>query len=297
MKATRLILILASAVLLSGCTLPFTGGKAGIQVTANPQASVYLDGKSMGQTPVYQEDVKPGSYTVKVVSSDTNLVPWEGKVTLNSGLLTVVDRQIASDANKANGYSLYFEKLSGNTSTEVSVISFPDTVSVTVAGAPVGFTPFKSSAIAAGPNTFTFTSPGYQDKTIKALVKAGYRLVINIQLGVLTVAPTPSPTPVASVSATPTLKPGAKVEITPLPKQASSSAAMATPYIEIVSVAQGWLKVRETASTTGTELAKVNTGDKFPYKQTDTPGWYNIEYLKGSWGFVSSQAQYSKLIK
>ncbi len=291
MKATRLILILASALLFAGCTLPFSAGKAGIQVTSNPQAAVLLDGKSLGQTPVYQEDIKPGSYTVKVVSSDTNLVPWEGKVTLNSGLLTVVDRQLANDATKANGYSLYFEKLTNNSATEVSVTSFPDTVSVTISGAPVGFTPYKSTSIAAGPGTFTFTAAGYQDKTVKALVKAGYRLVINVQLGVQTITPTPTPT--ATVSATPTPKPGTKVEITPLPKQASSSATV-KPYVEILATPTSWLKVRAEANTSAEEVAKVNPGDTFPYLQT-SGSWYQVTYLPGKNGWVS--AQYSKLVQ
>ena len=167
MKLSRLILILSTSVLLGGCSL-LGGKKAGIQVTANPQANIFLDNKSLGQTPVYREGLKPGTYTLKVAASDQTLSAWEGKITLNAGALTVIDRQLAADPAKSFGYTLTFEALANKTATEVNLVSFPDTVSVMVDGAPVGFTPFKSDSIASGAHTFTLTSPGHQDMVIKA---------------------------------------------------------------------------------------------------------------------------------
>lgn len=289
MKVNRLVFVLTSSLFLSGCSL-FGGNKAGIQVTTNPQANVTLDGKSLGQTPVLQEDIRSGSYDIKITSSDGSLLPWEGKVTLNPGILTVVDRQLASEANKSHGYALFFEKLTNKTTAEVSVISFPDTVSVTVDGAPVGFTPFKSDSISAGHHTFTLTSPGYQDKVIKARVQAGYRLVINTQLGIQTI--TPTPTPEATPSGTPT--PKTPVDITPLPKQATTSAAT-KPYVEILPTPDNnHLKVRSENVIGNNIIAIVNTGDKFPY--LDVKGsWYQIEYEKGKNGWVS--ATYAKLVQ
>ena len=285
MKPTRLILILFTSLLLGGCSF-FGGKKAGIQVTANPQANIFLDNKSLGQTPVYQEGLKPGTYTLKVAASDQTLSAWEGKITLNAGALTVIDRQLAADPAKSFGYTLTFEVLANKTATEVNLVSFPDTVSVMVDGAPVGFTPFKSDSIAAGGHTFTLTSPGYQDQVIKASVRAGNRLVINVQLGAQTIVPTPTPN--ATPSATPT--PG-RVEITPLPKQATNSAVL-KPYVEILSTPTGFLRVRDSASASGTEVAKVNPADRFPYIST-SGSWYQIEYQKGLKGYVS--ATYAKL--
>lgn len=289
MRLTRLILILSTSVLLGGCSL-LGGKKAGIQITANPQANVFLDNKSLGQTPVYQEGLKPGTYTLKIAASDQTLSAWEGKITLNAGALTVIDRQLTADPAKSFGYSLAFEVLTNKTATEVNLVSFPDTISVVVDGAPVGFTPFKSDSIAAGGHIFTLTSPGYQDQVIKASVRAGNRLVINVQLGAQTIVPTPTPTPNATPSATPTL---GTIEITPLPKQASSAAVL-KPYAEILSTPTGFLRVRDSASTSGTEVAKVNPGDKFPYLATEG-AWYQIEYLTGKKGYVS--ATYAKLIQ
>ncbi len=286
MKPTRLILILSTSLLLGGCSL-FGGKKAGIQVTANPQANIFLDNKSLGQTPVYQEGLKPGTYTLKVAASDQTLSAWEGKITLNAGALTVIDRQLAADPAKSFGYTLTFEVLANKTATEVNLVSFPDTVSVMVDGAPVGFTPFKSDSIAAGGHTFTLTSPGYQDQVIKASVRAGNRLVINVQLGAQTIVPTPTPN--ATPSATPT--PG-RVEITPLPKQATDAAVL-KPYVEILPTPDNnHLKVRSENVIGNNIIAIVNTGDKFPYIST-SGSWYQIEYQKGLKGYVS--ATYAKL--
>ena len=286
MKPTRLILILSTSLLLGGCSF-FGGKKAGIQVTANPQANIFLDNKSLGQTPVYQEGLKPGTYTLKVAASDQTLSAWEGKITLNAGALTVIDRQLAADPAKSFGYTLTFEALANKTATEVNLVSFPDTVSVMVDGAPVGFTPFKSDSIAAGGHTFTLTSPGYQDQVIKASVRAGNRLVINVQLGAQTIVPTPTPN--ATPSATPT--PG-RVEITPLPKQATDAAVL-KPYVEILPTPDNnHLKVRSENVIGNNIIAIVNTGDKFPYVST-SGSWYQIEYQKGLKGYVS--ATYAKL--
>ena len=287
MKLSRLILILSTSLLLGGCSF-FGGKKAGIQVTANPQANIFLDNKSLGQTPVYQEGLKPGTYTLKVAASDQTLSAWEGKITLNAGALTVIDRQLAADPAKSFGYTLTFEVLANKTATEVNLISFPDTVSVMVDGAPVGFTPFKSDSIAAGGHTFTLTSPGYQDQVIKASVRAGNRLVINVQLGAQTIVPTP--TPLATPSATPT--PGS-VEITPLPKQATDAAVL-KPYVEINSASLGWARARAEASISSQEVAKLPHGNKYPYLST-SDSWFQIEYLTGKKGYVS--ATYAKLVQ
>lgn len=291
-----MLFIFICSFFLSGCTIPFIEQKSGLQVTVNPQANIFLDGKALGQSPFYSETLKAGQYTVKVNSTDPSLSAWEGKVTLSPGVLTYVERQLASDPTKAHGYILSFEQLTKKDSSEVSVISTPDTVSVTIDGVPGGFTPLKTDSVTVGPHTFTLSSPGYQDKIVKASVKAGQRLVINVQLATQTIVPIPIPTvePVASPSAvpSPTVK---NAQITPLPKQASTSA-VPKPYVEILATPTNFLRVRQDPDANGTELAKVNPGDKFPFLQKDpTNLWIQIYYqdqLKG-WIF----AQYAKLVQ
>lgn len=292
----KLLCVGATSLLLSGCTLNIFGQKSGIQITANPQVEVSLDGQSLGKTPIYQDNSKPGTYTIRMSPVDSSLDVWESKVNLTSGAYTVVDRQYGKTPDQSSSYILSFEKLSDKNRTEVVVVSTPNNVSVSVDGNPSGFTNAPLTSVAAGDHTFTFSTPGFEEKVVRAKVQAGFRLIINIQMATQIIIPTPTPTPLATPSATPTVSTKTTpTTVTPLPKQASASATLVKPYVEILNTPTGWLKVRETASTGGTEIAKVNPGDKFPYRESTTAGWYEIQYLTGSWGFVSSQ--YAKLVK
>ena len=294
----KLLCLCATTLVFSGCTLNIFGQKSGIQITANPQVEVTLDGQSLGKTPIYQDTYKPGSYTLRMSPTDSSLDTWETKVNLTSGAYTIVDRQYGKTPDQSSSYILSFEKLSDKARTEVVTVSTPNNVSVSVDGSPSGFSNNPLTSVPAGDHTFTFSTPGYEEKIVRAKVQAGFRLIINLQLATQIIIPTPTPTPLATPSASLTPTPPSKATtITPLPKQSSASATLVKPYVEILTTPTGFLRVRDTASAGGAELAKVNPGDKFPYRES-TPavtGWYEIQYITGKWGFVSSQ--YAKLVK
>ena len=289
----KLFALLIFSVFLAGCNLNPFAKKAGIQVTSSPEANVMINDESVGKTPVYIDNKKPGSYTVQMTAVDSGQT-WETKVDLLGGTLTTVHREFGETLDKSHSYTLSFEKLSNNKAAAVSIVSLPASATISIDGKPEGFSP-RSIDIEPGPHVFTFTNPGYQDKIVNASVQAGYRLVLNFTMSALDITPTPTPTIASATPSADLVTPTPAKTITPLPKQATSSATIAKPYVEILSTPTGWLKVRETASTGSNELAKVNPGDVFPYKESTNPGWYQIEYTKGSWGFVSST--YAKLVK
>lgn len=294
----KLMCLCSSALIFSGCSLNIFGQKSGIQITANPQVEVTLDGQSLGKTPIYQDSSKPGTYTLRMTPVDSSLDVWESKINLTSGAYTIVDRQYGKTSDQSSSYILSFEKLSDKTRTEVVVISNPNNVSVSVDGNPSGFSSQPLTSVAAGDHTFTFATPGYEEKVVRAKVQAGFRLIVNLQMATQIIIPTPTPTPLATPSATPSIKaatPTSTTVVTPLPKQASTSATLAKPYVEILTTPTGWLKVRAEANINSEELAKVNPGDKFPYRESTSTGWNEIQYITGKWGFVS--AQYSKIVK
>ncbi len=292
-RLLRTLPILLFSIFLAGCQLNPFAKKSGIQITSHPDANIVINGKSVSKTPFYDENLSPGLTTIQMTAIDSGQ-SWEAKVNLVSGTLTTVHREFGSTPDRSHSYTLSFEKLANNKDSSVNVISLPANATVSIDGKPAGFTPVTAD-IAPGPHVFSFAAPGFQDKIVNAAVQTGYRLVLNLTMATMEIVPTPTPTPLATPSATLTPKPTGTVVITPLPKQATSSATV-KPYVEILNTPTGWLKVRETASTAGTELAKVNPGDTFAYKESEsTAGWYSIEYLKGSWGFVSSQ--YAKIVK
>jgi hypothetical protein len=289
---SRLIPILVFSIFLAGCNLNPFAKKAGIQVTAHPDANVIINGVSAGKTPVYIDNEKPGNYTVQMTAVDSGQT-WEGKVNLLGGTLSTVHREFGQTQDKSHSYTLSFEKLSNSKASAVSIVSLPANATISIGGKPQGFTPL-SVDIESGPHVFTFTAPGFQDKIVNASVQPGYRLVLNLTMAAMDITPTPTPT-IATPSAALVTPTPAKT-VTPLPKQATSSAIVAKPYVEILATPTNWLNVRESALTTAPILAKVNPGDKFPYKEDlSTGSWYQIEYLTSKWGFVSSS--YAKLVK
>lgn len=285
--------MLGLSIFLAGCNLNPFAKKAGIQVTAHPDANVVINGQSVGKTPVYIDNENPGTYTVQITAIDSGQ-SWETKVDLLGGTLTTVHREFGDTQDKSHSYSLSFEKLSNSKSSAVSIVSLPANATISIDGKPQGFTPL-SIDIESGPHVFTFTAPGFQDKIVNASVQPGYRLVLNFTMAALDITPTPTPT-IATSSAALTTPTPTKAAITPLPKQATTSATLTKPYVEILDTPTGFLRVRDAASTSGVELAQVNPGDSFAYKADgSTASWYQIEYLTGKWGFVSST--YAKLVK
>lgn len=181
----RLIIFLSLSLLLSACQfkLPFLKQKeAGLQVTSTPQATVMLGGTSLGSTPLVKKDLKPDQYTLKLTPQDPTLSPWQTTLTLSPNILTVIDRKFHSDPNQNHGYVLSFEKLTNKKDTELAISTLPDSVNVTIDGAPKGFTPYSSEAIQPGEHVIALTSPGFEEKTIRTQTITGHRLTISAHL-------------------------------------------------------------------------------------------------------------------
>ncbi len=318
MKAKRWIIVglLVSVVfLLSGCTLPFiTKKQAALQVNADPKATVFLNDNHVGQTPYFDEKLKPGEYTLKLVpdsSGGNTASSWQGIVKLNVGIMTVVNRTLADSEDKASGYILTLEPTSEKDKARISVISTPDSVVVNLDGEPKGFTPLALDDVPEGERLLTISSPGFKDETIRAKAVKGYKLVINVQLAKTTDRVESSPTPEATASASPS--PSSKVSVKPSPKastkpgsspkpsvapEASSSATMAKPYVKIKDTPTGYLKVRSEPSTAGkddTVLTKIYPGEVYKFIEANDSGWYKIEYQTGKQGWIS--AQYATLVR
>lgn len=281
----RILLILPIALLLSACSLPFISKRAGIQVTSDPQGTVQINQENSGLSPFTRSDLKAGEYNIKIIPQDPTLQSWESRVSLIGGTMTIVDRHLAVNPTQSHGYILYFTKIDKKESSEISITSIPNSVSVLIDGQPFGFTPTFNNSITSGSHTITFTAPGYQEKVITANVETSHKLNIDVQLASqsIEIPLTPTPTATPSASPTPTTQPGT---ITPLPTQATTSA-IPKPYVEILSTPTGWLRVRQDSTTSSSEIAKINPGDKFPYLKSQS-SWYQIEYQTDKKGWISS---------
>jgi len=294
-----LFLLLLLPLILTGCSLslPFTTKKAALQITANPQSTVFIDGQHVGQTPYDTNDLKAGEITVKLVPEGQSGVSWESKLTLTPKVVTVINRRFGPTTDQSSGEVFTLEPLTKKAAAALVLMSTPDSSIVTVDGEPQGFAPVSLDAITAGEHAIAVSSPGFTDNSFKTNVPAGYKLIANIQLARIpsqeatpTLETTLTPSPAASPSASPSAAPAVA---------SASASAKAPPYVEILANPIGFLRVREQPSTGATELARAYPGQKLPYQNEENNGWYKIEYATGSTGWVSRGAsgEYAKLVQ
>lgn len=278
--------LLSLTFLLTGCTLPGRK-KSALSVSTTPQATIFLDGEHLGQTPYYNEKLKPGDYVLKIVpeSSGQALNPWEGRVTLSPGILTVVNRELGLTQDDSSGEILSFETSADKNATSISVVTTPDGAVVNLDGEPKGFAPISLDKITEGDHILLISSPGYKDKTIKAKTIKGNKLIVSVQLA------RAAAVPLVDAESPPEATPAASPKTSPTPKaspKTGSTITPAKPYVTIDSPDTGWVRVRAEASTAGEELTKVDHGQSFPLID-EKSGWYQIEYETGKKGWISGK--------
>jgi len=261
-KFSFLLIIILCGLVLGGCTLkPLP---AALLIKSTPEANIFLDGKLLGKTPYRAEGLKPGEVTLKLIpdSTEQNLVSWEGKIKLSPGVLTSVERVLGPTREESSGQVLTLEKTKAK-EPSLSVISDPDGALVKVDSESKGFTPLTLEKVAEKDLEIVISKEGYTQKTFSAKTVSGYRLVANVQLAKIASPSAITPTPVPSTS------------------------GQVTKKVVIKETPTGWLRVRETPSTSAKELAKVNPKEEYPLLE-EKAGWYKIEYEAGKEGWISA---------
>lgn len=238
-------------------------GKGALQITTNVQATVYLNNKSIGTTPVCLcnpgQTITSGEYSLRISPFDTSMTDFQTRIKINPKVLTAIERTFLPGA-LASSYTLTLEKISdGN--PQLLITSVPDGAVVTIDGNPSSVTPLFQKNITASEHEVEIQKAGFSKKTIRIRTVANYKLIISTILGteVKGLEDTPSPTPEASPSA----------------------------IIKIKDTTTGFLRVRETPSVSASEIAKVLPGESYPFLD-EAEGWYKIK-VASSEGWISSE--------
>ena len=294
----KFIFVLISAILLGGCTPKdlFIKPPSGLEISSNPGSTVFIDGVSRGETPFVDKNMKPGSYTIKLVPvSGDNLLPYETSIDLEAKAYTILSRNFATTDLDASGYTLELqEDISGG--TYLSVISDPDNINLNIDNVPNGFTPVTKLPISPGSHSIYVTSPGFIEQNLPINTVKGFNLIINFKLASQTISLNPViPTPLPSSSASPSASLAASPSPSSPSKPSTTTVTMATPYVVVNETGTGWLRIRKEASGSSDELGKANTGEKLKYLGESTElGWFKIEF-EGGIGWVSGK--YVTLVK
>lgn len=243
-------------------------GKGALQVTSVPQSKAYLDSKLLGTTPFYTRELSQmlsvGDYTIKLVPLDGNVRPFEEKITINKGTLTVVDRTFANNG-ETDGSIISLSPLNNKKDIEVLIISLPDKANVFLDNSPVGATPLLLKQVSESDHDLRVTLTGYKDKSIKIKTALGFKLNVLTFLGVKVDL---SPTPVASISSEPT----------PITK---------VPTVLILNTGPGYLNVRESNSIFSSKIAQVIPGESYELV-SEAEGWFEIKFEDEKKGWISS---------
>jgi len=321
MKKNILIaIVIVLSVLLVGLILKlkvFSGTSfAALRVNSEPQATVFIDGTQVGITPFFDDKIKSGEHTVKLVpgSAEIEMGVLEKKVSLVSTAMTIIDYTFKEKQSETFGQILFFEKIASRDKAALSVVSIPDQAVVKVNNDPKGFTPILLDNLDPGSYQIFVSSPGYEEKSLPSVnLIAGYKIKVEVKLAQKMegieestssgeslgvgdsfpeeITPTPSQA-TKNTTPTPTEK-IAKLTPTPIP-ESDSSDTVEKPYVLVKQNDIGFLRVRSTSSTSGEELGKAEIGDKLPYLGAQENGWYKVSF-KNEEGWVSGT--YVELVK
>lgn len=244
-------------------------GKGALQVTSNIKALVTLNDKSYGSTNLCKctqgNLLAAGRYTLVLTPEDKSVPAFTAKIDIKPGVLTAVERNFLP-GTLASTSILTLEKTASK-EPQLVVTSLPDGAMVTLDGNPQSVTPFLLASIAASEHELEIQKAGFAKKTLKIRTVPGYKLVANIFLGTESNEGKPSITPTA-----PTLS------STPIPVQ---------PHVKILNTPTGFLRVREQASVSSNEIARVLPGETYPFIDEQN-GWFKIQLKTGAEGWVSS---------
>jgi hypothetical protein len=270
------------SIILAGCVGPGSS-KSALRVDSSPKATIFLDGKHIGQTPFYDEKIQSGEYTLKIVpetSTGISLVSWEVKIKLSPDVLTFVNRDLKETDDLSSGEILNLETISTKDSGEIMIVGDPDGASVKLDGQEKGITPLLLKDIPAGDHEVVLGAVGHADRIIRAQVTNGYKVVVNAQLAAVSrgADEIPITTPTSTQSAKP-------ITGSPTPKKTIPSGKAS---VRILETPTGWLRVRMGPNLSATEEAKVNTGDILLYLGEEGE-WFKVEYQEGKEGWISSQ--------
>lgn len=257
-------LLLIGALFLSG-VLRSRG--AGLLVESDTPSQVYINNEVVGRTP-FSADLETGEITVKVVPDaiDKPSMPYETKVVLESGIETVIRRNLGETLESSSGEVISFKKTGGEEAS-IAVVSIPDGAQVILDGQNKGTTPLTISDVSVGVHNMEVKAPGFTTRQFGIKTAAGYRLTAIVNLAVSTQKEIPEATPEAQIEEK---------------KQVQT--------VEILTTPTGFLRVREEATTASREIAQVKPGDTFELiEENSQKSWYKVKIDENTQGWVTSE--------
>ena len=185
---------------------------------------------------------------------------WRGKIKLINGTNTVVERDLNKNNSDSGGYVLNLEKNGDSKKSGLIVVSNPDRAAVAVDGEMKGMTPLMVEDIGEGDKQISISFPMYKKITVFGKGIPGYQSVISADL-------------VKEAEVEEVAKPTETIKIN---------------KIKIKQTETGWLRVRSTPDSSGTEVGRVKPNEEYQILETKDD-WYKITIDGEKLGWVSAK--------
>ena len=243
------------ALVLSGCSAVGFQKLAALQVTSTPQASIFLDGKFLGSTPFYSDQLKRGIYDLKITTPDS---AYKNKLELSDNTLTVVDWDLAANFLAQSGSILNL--LSGGRGLVVT--SLPADADVTIDGRYSGKTPVQITDITAGEHKVQLSKSAYVSREFAIKTLPRYQLIAQVTL--------------ASKIA--------KGQGTDISQPEASGAAK----IEIAKFAQNFVPVKKEPADASSDIGRAKAGQQLDLTG-ESQDWFQV-ILEGKQGWIPKKS-------
>ena len=240
-----------------------------LRIDSIPTASVFVNNVMIGQTPL-QVTYAEGVYTVKLVptTNSQSIGTYTSSVRIFKNITTYLDRELAASDLDSSGVMLTLDKGSEGVG-QILVSTKPPGLFVSLDGEERGISPLFMDNVNAGEHDLGVRGEGFLSKSIKVNIISGYKLLADFQ-----------------AAYDPEYK--KKKEAQKNKGKDSTTTSTSQPQLQVNDTPTGWLRVRSEPSLDASESAKVNTGDKFIYSNSEN-GWYEIEYKQGEKGWVNGE--------
>lgn len=280
-----------------------------LKILSSPNATVTLNGKVIGKTPIEGFVVSAGEHMLILrvdkgaggTESEVGGEPgaqtstWQGKISAFKNSKTYVDRELGASDITSSGVVFSVRKSEKKFEKKdvgaIEITTDPIGTIIYLDNDEKGIAPLYMENVPVGEHEISAYSPGFIRRSQKIKVEAGYVVSGEIKLAidkdyqkveepkVSTESATLSGTPGVSGGPTPSGAPTGKV--VPTVKAGMKS-------VKIRDTPTGFLRVRDKPSTGGAEVGQVNPEDTFVIIAEEN-GWIKIEYVKGAEGWVSGQ--------
>lgn len=252
-KVVRVTCFVSLVTILSGCSAVGFSKPAALQVISKPEASVFLDGKHLGKTPFYSDQLKEGEYTLKVTAESADYID---KITLRGGILTAVNRELNSNLLAQAGETLSL--VPGQKG--LFIVSLPPDADIAVDGSLMGKTPQNITDLKEGDHKILLSKDGFLDREFSISTSRKYQLLADVTL--------------ASIIAKDN---GASKK---------ESRQQEEDMVLILNTPQGFLRVRSEPSLSASEVGRVTSGETYEILKEEDE-WFQISFA-GKIGWISA---------